>query len=139
MKKLNTRSSTESEIVAVSDILLKVLHAQLFMEAQRYPLKENIIFQANQSAMKLEINGRKSCSKKTRHVNIRYFQVKDLVEKGDISIHFCPTEKMSSNFFTKPLQRSLFPYFRDFILGHRPISELKLWKVAVESKECVGN
>jgi len=39
---------------------------------------------------------------------------------------FCPTEKMVADFFTKPLQGKLFRYFRDFILGHRPMSELEL-------------
>ena len=111
MQKLNTRSSTGSEIAAVSDELLKALHVQFFMEAQRYPLKENIIFQDNQSAMKLEMNGRKSCSKKTRHVNIRYFQVKDLVEKGDISIHFYPTEKMISDFLQNLCKNLSFDTF----------------------------
>ena len=65
--------------------------------------------------------------------------MKDLVEKGDVKIQFCPTEKMIADFFTKPQKGSLFRHFRDFVLGHRPMSELKLWKDAVESKERVGN
>ena len=137
MQKLNTKSSTEAELVAVSDVIPKVLFIQLFLEAQGYPIKENIIYQDNKSAMKLEINGRKSCGKRTRHVEIRYFYIKDLVEKGKIKIKHCPTEKMVADFFTKPLQGSLFRYLRDFILGHRPISELKLESGA--SKERVGN
>ena len=44
MQKSNTRSSTESEIVGVSDMLPKVSCVQLFVEAQGHPLKENIIF-----------------------------------------------------------------------------------------------
>ena len=89
--------------------------------------------------MKLETNGRKSCSKRARHIKIRHFQTKDLVEKGDANIQFCPTEKMIADFFAKPLQESLFRCYRDLILGHTPMSELKRWKDAVESKERVGN
>ena len=52
--------------------------------------------------------------------------IKDLVDKELVEIKFCPTQKMIADFFTKPLQGSLFRYFRDFILGLRPISELEL-------------
>ena len=137
MQKLNTRSSTEAELVGVSDVLPKILYMQLFLEAQGYPLKENIIYQDNKSAIKLEINSQKSCGKWIRHVEIRYFYIKDLVDKNKVEIRHCPTEKMLADFFTKPLQGSLFRYMRDFILGHRPISELNLDSVA--SKECIGN
>jgi len=125
-QKLNTKSSTESELVGVSDVIPKLLFISLFLEAQDYPLQENIVYQDNQSAMKLEINGRKSCSKRLRHIHIRYFCIKDLVDKELVEIKFYPTQKMIADFFTKPLQGSLFRYFRDFILGHRPISELEL-------------
>ena len=77
-------------------------------------------------AIRLEKNGRKSCGKCSRHINIRYFFIKDLIDKEIVDVHFHPTEKMIADFFTKPLQGKLFRYFRDFILGHRPMSELEL-------------
>ena len=103
MQKLNTKSSTDAEIVAVSDFLPKIIFMHLFMEAQGYPIRENILYQDNQSAIKLEINGRKSCGKKTRHVEIRYFYIKDFVDKGTVIVKHCATEKMVADFFTKPL------------------------------------
>jgi len=126
MQKLNTKSSTDAEIVAVSDFLPKVIFMHLFMEAQGYPLRENIIYQDNESAIKLEINGRKSCGKRTRHVEIRYFYIKDFVDKGIVNVKHCATEKMLADFFTKPLQGNLFRTFRAYILGHKPISDLNI-------------
>ncbi len=55
--KLNTRSSTESEIVAVDDLILQILWAHLFMKAQGFVVSDNILYQGNMSAMLLETNG----------------------------------------------------------------------------------
>jgi len=38
------------------------------------------------------------------HMNIKYFFIKDRVDKGEITIKFCPTEEMVADHFTKPLQ-----------------------------------
>jgi hypothetical protein len=77
--KLNTCSSTESEIVAVEDLIPQILWVRLFMKAQRFPLSDNILYQDNKSAMLLEMKGRASSSKRTRHIEIRYYYVADQV------------------------------------------------------------
>jgi hypothetical protein len=68
--KLNTRSSTESEIVAVDDLIPQILWARLFMRAQGIEVRDNILYQDNKSAMLLETNGRTSSSKRTKHINM---------------------------------------------------------------------
>ena len=103
-QKLNTKSSTEAEVVGASDYLPNTIWAKLFLEAQGYEIKENYFAQDNQSAMKLEQNGRKSCGQKSRHIDIRYFFMKDRVETENITIVYCPTEEMLADFFTKPLK-----------------------------------
>ena len=62
-----------------------------------------------------------SSSKKTRHVDIRYFFVKDGVEREDIDVKYCPTELMIADFFTKPLQGSKFQSMRRKIMGYEPM------------------
>ena len=59
-QKINTRSSTEAEIVAVDDLMNKIVWTKLFVEAQGYSVKENILFQDNKSAIQLENNGKMS-------------------------------------------------------------------------------
>ena len=71
--------------------------------------------------MKLEVNGRNSCTGNSRHIDIRYFFVKDRVSKGEVKIEYCPTEIMLADFFTKPAQGSLFKFFRDIIMGYKSI------------------
>jgi len=53
-QKINTRSSTEAELVAVDDMISSIVWTKNFLIAQGYDLKDNILFQDNTSAMKLE-------------------------------------------------------------------------------------
>ena len=53
-QKLNTNSSTESELVGVSDGIPKMIWTRYFMEAQGYNIEDLYICQDNQSAMLLE-------------------------------------------------------------------------------------
>ena len=54
---MNTRSSTKAEVVAADEVVGPMLWTKLFLEAQGYPVEENILFQDNKSAMLLEANG----------------------------------------------------------------------------------
>ena len=42
----------------------------------------------------------------------------------NITLQYCLTGRMIADFFTKPLQGSLFHKFRDIIVGHKHISDL---------------
>ena len=59
-QKLNTRSSTEAELVAVDDAAVMFLWTKLFLEEQGYTVEKNILYQDNKSTILLEENGRKS-------------------------------------------------------------------------------
>ena len=57
-QKLNTRSSTEDELVGSDDIMGDILWSQKFLEAQGYEVKHNILEQDNKSIIiynKMEI------------------------------------------------------------------------------------
>jgi hypothetical protein len=124
-QKLNTKSSTEAELVGASDYLPNTIWAKNFLEAQGYDIIENVFHQDNQSAIRMEKNGRASAGQKSRHINIRYFFIKDRILDGDMEVIYCPTELMLADFYTKPLQGSLFKKFRSVILGYEHISILE--------------
>jgi hypothetical protein len=124
-QKLNTKSSTEAELVGASDYLPNTIWAMLFLKAQGYEMKESKFYQDNQSTMKLEINGKRSSGQKTRHIDIRYFFIKDRIKTEGIDIVHCPTLEMLGDFYTKPLQGSLFRKFREVIMGRKHIDSLK--------------
>jgi hypothetical protein len=116
-QKLNTKSSTETELVGVDDVLPYVLWTSYFLEAQGYKIETAQVFQDNMSAMLLEKNGKWSSGKKTKHINVRYFFVKDRIDRGEVEISHCGTKDMIGDFFTKPLQGAQFRKFRKAILN----------------------
>ena len=116
-QKLNTRSSTEAELVAVDDCMSQILWTRYFLAAQGYNINDCVVYQDNKSAILLEENGQASSSKQTRHINIRYYFVADRANCGEIKLRYCPTTEMLGDYFTKPLQGGLFTKFRDRILN----------------------
>ena len=96
----------------------------MFMGAQGYAIKNNVIYQDNQSAIRMEKNGRNSCTGNSRHIHIRYFFVKDRIDKGEMRVEYCPTHIMLADFFTKPLMGELFRKLRDVIMGYASIFDL---------------
>lgn len=87
------------------------------MQAQGYDIHDNILFQDNQSSMRLEQNGRASSTKRTKHIDVRYFFIADRVASKEIRIVYCPTDEMWADFHTKPLQGYKFIYFRNLLLN----------------------
>ena len=75
------------------------------------------MFQDNQSVILLENNGKKSSSKRTRHINIRYYFITDRIKNGELEIEYCPTDDMVADYFTKPLQGKKFLQFRKTIMN----------------------
>ena len=51
---------------------------------------------------------------------IRYYYIADRIAKGDLSVVWCPTDKMIADFLTKPLQGKVFQKFRDVLMGAVP-------------------
>ena len=119
--KLNTRSSTEAELVSVDDCMPAICWTRYFLQAQGYAVNENIVYQDNKSAILLETNGKASSSKRTKHINVRYFFVTDRIAKQELKVEWCPTGDMIADFMTKPLQGGLFKKFRDLIMGIKPV------------------
>ena len=116
-QKLNTKSSTESELVATADVLPQIILTSYFLKEQGCRVEKSVLYQDNQSAILLEKNGKASSGKRTRHINIRYFFIKDRIDKGEVEVVFCPTEEMVGDFFTKPLQGAKFRKFRKIIMN----------------------
>jgi len=56
-QKINTRSSTEAELVAVDDMISSIVWTKNFLIAQGYDLKDNILYQENTSAMRIRFEG----------------------------------------------------------------------------------
>jgi len=116
-QKLNTKSSTEAELVAIDDSMGQILWARHFLTAQGEHVPTTTIYQDNKSTILLAENGKTSSSKRTRHLDIRYFFVTDKIKKGEVNVAYCPMQDMLGDFFTKPLQGTQFTRMRSKILN----------------------
>ena len=105
------------------DVMPQTVWTNYFLQAQGVKVEVTIVYQDNMSSMLLEKNGRSSSSKRTRHMNIRYFFVKDWVASKEIRIEYCPTEDMIADFFTKPLQGKQFYKLCDQVMNIDPSSK----------------
>ena len=123
-RKINANSSTKAELVGFCDFLPYPLWLLLFLKHQGYTLDKNVIFQDNESAVRLEKNGRNSCTGNSRHIDIKYFFVKDRIDNRDVSISYCPTLNMLADFYTKATQGSLFEKNWDVLMGYVNVNVL---------------
>ena len=111
-QKLNTKSYTEENPIGLDVAMPQLLYTRYFLEAQGYGIDKNILYQDNMSAMLLENNGKKSSTKNTKHINMRFYFIKCRVETGDVVIKHYPTEEMLGDHFKNPFQGALFRKFR---------------------------
>jgi hypothetical protein len=110
-QKMTLMSSTHAEMAGVSDYLPNTVWATKFMTEQGYTPQESFLEQDNESAIKLEVIGRTSAGTKSRHLDIRFFWIKETLELLGIKTRHCHTSKMLADFFTKPLQGTVFLYY----------------------------
>jgi hypothetical protein len=84
--------------------------------AQGHECGAVIIYQDNMSCMALVERGR-SAAERTRHIDIRYFWVKERVDQGKAIIKHLGTKDMYANLLTKPLQGAQFIAEREALTG----------------------
>ena len=102
-----TKSSTEAELVGLSDSANESFHMRNFIVAQGHESGPVTLYEDNLNCMALVKRGR-SNSERTRHVSIRYFWVKERIDNGELVVEHLRTELMHANILTKPLQGSQF-------------------------------
>jgi hypothetical protein len=116
IQRLNTTSSAESELVALSDSTGQIIWTRHFLEHQGYKIGPATVYEDNQSAIKLAENGR-SNSSRTRHIAVRYFFISDRIASGEIKVEYLNTTDMIADILTKPLQGALFRRLRSLLLN----------------------
>ena len=97
-----THSSTESELIALDLAAREVLWFRKLLThmglAQTTP---TTVYQDNQSTMKLA--SEPIYRQRTKHIEVRYFAIREWIEKLEIKLQYLPTNQMVADGFTKPL------------------------------------
>jgi len=80
-QKLNTKSPTEAELVAVDDAMGQVLWTGNFLATQGHTRPTTTIYQDNKSMILVAENGKSSSSKRTCHLNLCDFFLADKIKR----------------------------------------------------------
>ena len=115
-QQIVTKSSTEAELVALSDSANQALHVRNFIIGQGHSCGPVTIYQDNMSCMAL-INRGRSAAERTRHISIRYFWLKERIDMGEAKVKHLGTKEMYANMLTKPLQGGQFKAERKGVTG----------------------
>jgi hypothetical protein len=115
-QQIVTKSSSEAELVGISDRLSPLIANLYFLKAQGFEVGPIQIAQDNRSTIVMANKGR-PIGKRTRHIAIRHFFVKDRIDMNEVKLVNVKTEDMVADYFTKPLQGALFNKLRNMIMG----------------------
>jgi hypothetical protein len=114
--KLVALSSTEAEYIGLCEAAKVIAWARQFLEELGFRQDEpTVIFEDNQSAIAMVHNG--NDHGRTKHIDIRYHYIRDLVKDGKINVKYLPTEDMVADTLTKALEKKQFKKFRSSLLG----------------------
>ena len=115
-QKLNTRSSTESELVALDDTLLHLLWLIQVICFLGYPQSPVYVYQDNKSTMTV-CNTGNSKSAKLKHMAIRWHFIHSKITTKVIELVYISTQEMVADILTKPLTGQDFARLRDLLLN----------------------
>ena len=115
-QKINTKSSTEAELVAISDGLTLTIWAREFLIEQGYEDLKAKLFQDNKSTILLATRGH-STSERTKHISSRFFWITDRIKCGEVVVEHVGTDRMLADLLTKPIQGELFRRLRGGVLA----------------------
>ena len=105
-----TMSSTEAEIVAASACAVEIIHTRGLLSEMGLPQETTPLFVDNSGAVELS-RDRKSCHR-SRHVDRRYFKVREVSFEGQLRVEHVDTKLNSSDLLTKPLPLPTFMQHR---------------------------
>ena len=105
-----TMSSTEAEIVAASACAVEIIHTRGLLSEMGLPQETTPLFVDNSGAVELS-RDRKSCHR-SRHVDRRYFKVREVSFEGQLRVEHVDTKLNSSDLLTKPLPMPTFMQHR---------------------------
>ena len=115
-QKLNTRSSTESELVATDEGVLHLLWFILVMNFLGYPSLPVTVYQDNQSTIRVCQTGQ-SKSGRLKHMVVRYNFIHSQQENNIITFKYIKSSDMLADILSKPVDNPTFLRLRKRMLN----------------------
>ena len=107
--------TTKVKYIAVSEISCKIISIRGILQELRM-INPNFIFPLlidNNSTIAVSKGEKITCN--TRHIEICYHHIQDLIEKAIIDVSHIPSAQMAADSFTKSLDAIKFGKFHDLI------------------------
>ena len=146
--KVNTWSSTESELAGVDDAIGFVEWESLYRKEQvkdylhEHSLKDmgkkTVVLQDNTSTIKMLMGGKHVCGQQTWNIHIRYFYAHERVTDGTILVTYCLTKEIVSDYLSKPLQGSLFRVHCNTLMDITPAIDIQYNKLLYKEQSIDG-
>ena len=111
-------SSCESELYSASESLKAALWFKKLLGELGIHEKPNIQID-NQACLTLIKNP--TFYRRTKHIELKFFFIRDHYDKGEIDVSFVPSEDQRADWLTKPLNKTVF-------LKQRALSGLEQWR-----------
>ena len=106
-------STAEAEYIVVGSCCSQLLWMKNVLTDYGISQDTMVVYCYNSSA--IDISKNPVQHSKTKHIEIRYHFIRDLVERKIVCLEYIPTERQNADIFTKPLDRSKFKTLRQVI------------------------
>jgi len=113
-ESMRVRSAAEAEFVQASRTSDYLMCCVRFLRGQGWDINKVPVYQDNKAVLALVAAG-KPTSNRTKHIALRHFALKDLVDSNDIVLEWVSTKCMLADILTKPLVGKQFVILRDAI------------------------
>jgi hypothetical protein len=100
-QKTIAHSSTEAEYMALSDSSRQISWIKSLMSEIGFDIGPVTLCGDNQGSLFLAANPAQD--KRTKHIDIRFHYIKEVIEQGKIVLYFVPTQKQVADLLTKNL------------------------------------
>jgi hypothetical protein len=109
-------SSTEAEIIAASACAVEIVHARALLAEMGLPQGGATLLEVDNTGAVALARDRRSCHR-SRHVDRRYFKVRELAAEGAIQVEHIGTAANTADLLTKPLPLDAFALHRATAMG----------------------
>ena len=103
-------STAEAEYIAAGSCCSQLLWIKKVLTDYRISQDTMVVYCDNSNAIDISKNSVQHS--KTKHLEIRYHFIRNLVERKIVCIKYIPTERQNADIFTKPFDRSKFETLR---------------------------
>lgn len=101
-QQLVSLSTTEAEFVALSETTKELIWLKRLCKEFDIDIDETTnIFTDSQSCMKIITND--GFSDRSKHIDTKYHYTRDMVERSEVELVYCPTDENIADMLTKPL------------------------------------